>query len=478
MRVRRGAELTIISVGLALPATQRISAQTQAPAEPVRSVYSPGDDERSYERAVDHRERVPLIRQTAAQLYNPCGREHVDIEQLNSLGFDTTMPDFTDAIIRTGEPVRSKMLCHNFTYRAVSFPSFTFDMRRPPTSDAGQVYSGQSPTWAAGGSIAFIGDLKSLHLTGYQLTASLVAGRANWVWAMPKTVKMLEVVLYKPYLKGRFSIRMGWEHNEGEFLGMQVGGNVASGAQGVYAVLPYEVGMSYPPLTSPVFTVRAQPVGNFYVKGGVQRSISTGGELVDLHRDAAGFRFIPHGDGVLAISEGGYDRSAIAGKPEFWLRGGYMQNTSAYANWRTGTDTKGNYCAFFLGDRQLTQHEEKNSDHGLYAGVSGMTVPRSMNEYTRYYEFRLYQKAPFRVRPQDMASVVMSYADHSEYYVRQLLAAGKTAAVRTGTMTGSYSLQAAPGTYISTGISYNMRPAITPRSDSAVLLVVSASLFF
>jgi porin len=419
-----------------------------------------------------------LVRTEAAVLYNPCKGPHVDIEQLNSLGFDTSMPAFDDSITAATNLLRRKMLCYNFTYRAVSFPNYTLDVRQPPVSDAGQVYSGQLPTWAVGGGAGLIGDLKSLHLAGYQLTLTLVAGEANWVWAMPNTVKMLEVVLYKPYLKGRLALRAGYEQTGNEFLGMQVGGNISSGSLGVYAVLPYEVGMSYVPLTSPMVTVRAMPVGNFYLKGGVQRSLSPGGELVDLHRDAAGFRFIPKGDEMLMISEAGYNRSATAGNPEFWLRGGYMQNTTAYANLKTNTNTKGNYCAFFLGDRQFTQHDEDHPDHGFYAGISGMTAPQSMNSYTRYYELRFYQNAPFQSRPQDMASVVASYTTHSPYVVAQLLAEGKTAAVRTGTITGSYSYRVTRGTYISSGLSYNMRPAITPRSKGAVLFIVSASLFF
>ena len=417
------------------------------------------------------------IRSKAAHLYNPCGGPHVDIEQLNSLGFDSTMPVFTDTITGTN-PLRQKMLCHNYTYRGASFPNFALDVRQPPTTDAGQVYDGQLPTWAVGGAVSLVADLKDLRLRGYQLTLTLIMGRANWVWAEPNNVKMLEVVLYKTFLKGRLAFRTGYEHTESEFLGMQVGGSAASGSQGVYAVLPYEVGMSYPPLSSPVFIMRVQPVGNFYLKGGVQRSISPQGELVDLQRDQAGFRFIPKGDKALLMSEAGYNRPAAPGKPEFWLRGGYLENTTPYPNLKTNTNTTGNYCGFFLADRQFTQHDQDHPDHGFYVGISGMTAPESMNAYSRYYELRMYQNAPFRRRPQDMISLVASYSTYSPYTVRQLLAQGKTAAVRTGTITGSYNLRLLRGTYVSTGISYNLRPAITPRSQGALLFLASASLFF
>jgi hypothetical protein len=39
--------------------------------------------------------------------------------------------------------------------------------------------------------------------------------------------------------------------NDFEFIGLQVGGSIASGAQGVYAVLPFEAGLSHYPLTTP-----------------------------------------------------------------------------------------------------------------------------------------------------------------------------------------------------------------------------------
>lgn len=477
MRIRRqGQRLALVLCPVAFAVCYAGPAQAQDAATPATVMQSNADS--AAEPTKGPYSPHARVRTNAAVLYNPCNGEHVDIEQLNSLGFDTTMPEFADTMTGATNPLRRKMLCRNFTYRAVSFPNFTFDVRQPPTTDAGQVYSGQLPTWAVGGGISMVADLKDLHLPGYQLTLTMVAGRANWVWAMPDTAKMLEVVLYKPFFNARLAFRAGYEHTEGEFIGMQVGGNASSGSQGVYAVLPYEVGLSYPPLTSPVLIARVQPVGNFYLKGGVQRSISPDGELVDLKRDPTGFRFMPKGDGVLIISEAGYSRSSAAGKPEFWLRGGYLENTTHYPNLRTNTHTRGNYCAFFLADRQFTQHDHDNPDHGLYAGISAMTAPESMNAYSRYYELRIYQNAPFRRRPKDLTSIVASYTNHSPYTVRELLTEGKTAAVRTGTITGSYSMRIARGTYVSTGISYNLRPAITPRSQGAVLFIVSGALFF
>lgn len=60
-------------------------------------------------------------------------------------------------------------------------------------------------------------------------------------------------------------------------------------------------------------------------------------------------------------------------------------------------------------------------------------IPR----YSRYYEARLYQKAPFRSRPDDVGSFVASYRDHSPYVTDGLEAQGKTFWPSSTSFTGS-----------------------------------------
>jgi porin len=429
------------------------------------SVQNPKDDE------------TP-VRNSAADLYNPCKGGHVDVEALNVLGADSSFPPFADSITGADNPLRRGMLCHNFTYRAFMPPSFTINTLHIPVQKADQVYIGQRPTWSAAVGFYLIADLAEFHLPGFQLTLTSYGGRANWVWASPNTLKMAQVILYKPWLHNRLSFKAGYQDNDGEFIGMNVGGGMTSGSQGVYAVLPYEVGMSHMPITSPNLIVRAQPVGDFYLKAGAQRSSSPKGELDDLARDASGFRFIPKGYGLLSIFEGGYNRASREDAPEFWVRGGYLTNTTAFANNKTGTDTKGNKCEFILADRQMIQNDPVHPDHGVYLGVSAINVPAEMNDYSRYYEVRLYQNAPFGRRPSDMVSMVSSYSSYSYYTRERLIREGKTFATHAATITGSYSARIHAGTYIISGLSYDSRPAITPRLQGALTITVGGALFF
>src|SRR3974390_3888393 len=95
-----------------------------------------------------------------------------------------------------------------------------------------------------------------------------------------------------------------------DFIGLFVGGSTAAGVQGVYAVLPYEAGMSYFPLTSPGATLRVRGPNHTYYKTGAQRSIDPQGGPTEVARNHTGFRLIPHGVKIFLITQGGYLRNA------------------------------------------------------------------------------------------------------------------------------------------------------------------------
>ena len=101
-----------------------------------------------------------------------------------------------------------------------------------------------------------------------------------------------------------------------------------------------------------------------------------------------------------------------------------------------------------------------------------MTVPETMNPYARYYEARFYKEAPFRSRPNDVISVVASRTGYSSIFTDNLVAQGKTVWRAGTTVTGSYSLRASPGNYLSLGLSYVYGPAITPRVPDALNIPV------
>jgi porin len=273
-------------------------------------------------------------------------------------------------------------------------------------------------------------------------------------------------------------IKAGYIANNMNFVGLFVGGSTATGAQGVYAVLPYEAGMSYFPLTAPSFNVRIRGPENTYIKTAAQRSIDPNGGPTEVARNHTGFRFIPHGDKLVLINEAGYLRAADSDAHEMWFRAGYIYNSTHYRNEETGQSEAGNSCTYALIDYQLLKSSREHPKHGLYAGGSFMTVPETKNPYARYYELRLYKKAPVQSRPDDVLSGVASRTGYSNIFTDNLVSQGKTVWRAGTTVTGSYSLRASPGNYVSLGLSYVAGPAITPRVPNALNIIANWSLFF
>ena len=107
-----------------------------------------------------------------------------------------------------------------------------------------------------------------------------------------------------------------------------------------------------------------------------------------------------------------------------------------------------------------------------------MVVPADLNVYRLYYEARIYDEAPFHSRLADFASIVASYTAFSQDDLRNLAAAGKSYWRASNSVTGSYTVHLAPGTYLGLGLSYVNGPAVTPKVPSALTFTAQTSLFF
>jgi porin len=362
--------------------------------------------------------------------------------------------------------------------RLVGIPGYQQNLLHAPVSANQQVYVGERPYESTMLNPILTMDLRQLHLKEAQLNISTGLQWVSWNPAGPRAVTLSSLYFYKNLAESRIEIKTGYLSNNFEFLGLQVGGSVATGAQGVYAVLPYEVGMSYFPLATPALNLKWNGPAHVYAKTGIQRAVDAAGGPATIARNSSGVRFIPKGDKLVTIFEGGYNRDATAASRETWVRAGYLRNTTQYPNSLTGGTSSGNYCAFLLADRQFIRKDGTHASHGVYAGASAMIAPADMNVYTQYYEARAYVEGPFRTRPFDMISLVATRSAYSRDSTRNLAAQGKTVWHNSSSITGSYTVRAARGTYISMGLSYQTGPAVTPHVPNALTAILQSSLFF
>jgi porin len=400
------------------------------------------------------------------------------IEDLNFRGGDAAMPPFADSNVPVNSKFRQALLGKGMALRLIVLDSYAQDILKAPAPADQQVFVGDSPFDASLMHLIFTSDLHQLGLHHAELHFSGVWNWASWEPAGPKVIDIWSLNFYKEFANDRVEVKAGYNSEELEFVGMQVGGSTASGVQGVYAVLPYEVGMAYFPLTAPIFNLKARGPQNTYIKSGFQRSLDPNGGPATVARNNSGFRFDPKGDKLLILEEAGYQRPGSATANQTWLRAGYMRNSTPYTNQANGKQEPGNFVAYALLDYQLRKPDPLQPYKGLYLGGSAMTVPSRFNPYDRYYEARLYQMAPFARRPGDVASVVSTYTGHSKFFTDPLVAQGKSVWRNSGSLTGSYNIHIAQGNYLSLGLSYIRGAAITPRVDDTITFAASYSLFF
>lgn len=400
------------------------------------------------------------------------------IEDLNYLAGDASVPSFSDSVLTPQGKFRQSLFRKGLALRVVTQMQYAQNTLAAPVAPDDQVYIGQRPFENAMVQPILTSDLRQLHLRRAQLYLGGVWNWVSWNPAGPKTFQLWDLYFYKAWGRDRVQMKAGYISMNLEFVGLFVGGSTATGGQGVYAVLPYEVGMSYFPLTAPAVTLRLRGPNHLYLKSAAQRSIDSGGGPAEVARNHTGFRFLPNGDKLLLLNEAGYLRNATKHVQETWLRAGYLYNTTSYKNLATRQGESGNYCAYALLDRQLLRSNLEHPDHGLYAGASFMTVPDALNSYSRYYEARFYKEAPLERRPADLLSFVASHTSYSRLATNSLVAQGKTVWRSGSTLTGSYALHVSPGNFLNLGMTYLYGPAITPRVPNALNFLASWTTYF
>ncbi|MGH9585961.1 MAG: carbohydrate porin [Acidobacteriaceae bacterium] len=400
------------------------------------------------------------------------------IEDLNLVGAETGMPSFPDSPISLRSAFRQRLWNEGVLLRTVVETQYAQNLLQAPVSADEQTYVGERPFAGTMMSMTLTADLRQFHLAHAQFTTCGVWNWASWRPAGPKAFQIFGLYFFKAFGDDRVEIKAGYIGNNLEVIGLAVGGSAATAAQGAYAVLPFEVGLSYFPLTAPSFNVRIRGPWKTYVKTLAQRSLDPRGGPMEAARNATGFRFAPHGDKLLLFVEAGYQRAAGADDHEIWFRAGYLHNSTPYANLGTGKAEAGNHAAFALMDYQLRQPDRLQPGHGLYVGATVMAADARFDAYDSYYELRLYQKGPFRARPFDMVSLVGYSSGHSRNLTKPLLASGHTVWESSASLTGSYAMRVHPGQYMNIGLSYVRGAAITPRVHDALAASASYIVFF
>lgn len=455
----RSLAMIVCGLVVAVPAQHAIAQQDSTSIAPVAKTAQQAAEAKPAQPDYEH----------------PGGR---DIEDLNMRGTYLKLPPFTETVDGLTNPVRQALAKHGIGYYDIDDNQFIYNVTSPPVPESQQTFLGQRPTWKSSHYPMLTWDLRQLGVRGGQLEVMGTIQKISWNNGGPNFIGFGNISYYQSLLHNHLELKGGYIDNDFEYVGTAIGGQASSGSLGVFASLPFEVGLSYLPMTAPAFNANIHYPHNFYTKLGVQRSFDPKGGVTNGARDKLSLRFKPKGDGLLSIYEGGYQHEADAHTKQMWIRGGFMYNTTHYANAKTGGESTNNYLTYLLADRQLWQTDRAVHYRGLYAGFSAMAVPAQQNAYSQYYEARIYMRAPFARRPADMASIVSSHTTYSPYTKRQAAAAGQQYWNSATSLTGSYTFRLSRGIYFSPGLSYTNGPQITPKSKSSLNVLAQFGIFF
>lgn len=208
---------------------------------------------------------------------NPSQSAGRSIEDLNLIGSETAMPPFAESPIDINSGFRQDLFSEGVALRGLVMAQYAQNTLQAPVPPDQQSYVGEHPFGSAMTNWTLTADLRQLHL---EHTQFYVCGVWNWVsWnpAGPKAFQIYGLYLYKAFANKGVEIKAGYIGNNLEVIGLTVGGSTATGAQGVYAVLPFELGLSYFPLTTPSFNLRIRGPKNTYLKTVAQRSLDPEG---------------------------------------------------------------------------------------------------------------------------------------------------------------------------------------------------------
>ena len=384
-------------------------------------------------------------------------------EGISWLGFSTTT--FQDNVLRHGHPPGANSAL--------------------PGNSKEEQYNGQLPTYNSSNALFVNYDLNRYGIPDGQISVGAFIVTNNWNPSGPNGFGIAQASYYQTFLNRRVEVKVGLLENNLEFLGTQIGGNLAGGIFGVNAAIPVENGQSLPSYGLPGVNVKLNLPGNFYDKFGVQRSISPGGPLVERQENPNNVaRFTVPNAGALVVDEAGYRVPPAPGQMSTWVRASVDYNSSRYNDFTTRRLHQGNFGLYLLADRQLIQTAPNagpgSALRGIYAGFSAMYAPSYFNAFSQYYEARIYGFGLIPGRPFDLLTLVANRNVFSEDAVRVVRSFGVLAHDNANTFTAAYSAHVLPGTNLNVGVSYvdNPTPITYNRTTGSALNVITNLFVF
>lgn len=398
------------------------------------------------------------------------------LEALGLKGWITPFPKFSDTILGDTGHIRSTLADAGIGFLFISQSRGLYNLRDDDTP--GARYNGRRPTYQSSSQTLYLTyDAGKIGLDKGQFQLS-VGANTNGLTKVngPRFVRIGTLAYYQEFGDDKVELKAGYFSNSSEFLGIVIAGNLAAGTLGPQATIPNQLGFGYGGIATPGVNVRINGKNGFYTKFGVQRSMPSGRVAEVVQKSATGLKFSYDGAKPLVVGELGVNRRSKPGQKSFWMRGGGIYNFSDYQDYHSG-GRGGNWAMYAAVDKQLTQPDQDRPARGLYFGTSFNYAPPARNLYSQYYEARVYAVGPFKSRPSDLATFVLSYNRLGDAALRSIVPQGGAQDYVISGI-GSYSYHLTNGIFLQPGLGVIKNATYSPKVPLAVNGYMGISFLF
>lgn len=360
-----------------------------------------------------------------------------------------------------------------------------------PVTVKTQAFGGQVPTLSSLNSLYLSYSLSSIGDPDGQLVFGGSIVRNTWINLGPSDNSLSAAYWYQSLFNRTVEFKVGYLSTALEYIGAQLGGTLAGGANGISASIQYAQGFTPPTLATPGVSVTYNINRDFYDKIGLIRSTDPAGSTANFVYNKYSTRFEIPGqeDGAIAINEFGYRHRPDANSNFKWIRAGYFHNDSGFAEYSSRNTTSHSSTEYILADYQFLKLGDSGGnasgpDRGLHVGGTFINANCNLSLFCKYTEFRLYGIGLLPNRPGDIISLI---ANRSNFSGQDEVAIHLVAPhVAQNAVTLSYLAKIVPGWYLNGGLGYTEHPAfgssITTTTSqsygSALNVLLNTSIFF
>jgi porin len=272
--------------------------------------------------------RVP-VDQIPAHTPPAKARTCKDLDDLGGIrAWIIPFPSVCNTLVQDNWELRSKLADVGVGFLVLNASIFSSNLLAESSAVRGtnrQYFGGQRATGRSNTSLWITYNLDKIGIHDGQLVVGGTLVRDTWQPQGPVSMPVNALYWYQGWWDRRIETKLGYVSAGYEFLGTQLGGSLAGGANSVSASIQNALGLSTGATATPTIEVIGHISKDWYNRAALVRGTDAAGTVADVtYNKYSLFTEIPgRQDGAYYMDEIGYRHAASKGSLSTWVRGGF-----------------------------------------------------------------------------------------------------------------------------------------------------------